>query len=565
MEGPSHATSERLEAVFAGARDGLFDWDLATDAVRFSPRWKEALGFVAGEVEDRPEEWFRRVHPRDLDPLKRAIDAHVLGKTPALEHEFRMLHKDGAWRWFLVRAVKHPARALLGGSLTDVTAIKTTENRLLQAAFFDPLTGLANEDLFLERLELALSRQRRRGGKPTAVVYLDLDRFHNVNDSLGVSAGDELLVEIKDRLLRLLRLGDTLARFGGDKFGFLLDGIGGECEAQRFAEEVIAALKAPLHLHGLEVFSSASLGIALAPTGRERAEDLLRDAITAMHRAKETDATSCALFDPRMNERAKERLRLEADLYRALEQGEFQLHYQPIVAFRSGTLAGFEALVRWRHPERGMIRPDVFVPIAEETGLIVPLGRWVLGEACRQMREWHRSIPGAGELSVAVNLSARQFEDPGLLGDVRACLARAELEPDALELEMTESVVMARTRENRAVLQALRDLGLELLIDDFGTGYSSLACLSSFPLDSLKIDRSFVMGMEHEGGKAEIVRTILALAKTLGLDVVAEGIETAEALSMLRELECGHGQGFFFSGAVDPVAAAQWIENPPRW
>jgi diguanylate cyclase (GGDEF)-like protein/PAS domain S-box-containing protein len=565
MEGPSHAASERLDAVFAGARDGLFDWDLATDAIRFSPRWKDALGFATSELEDRPEEWFRRVHPRDLDPLKRAIDAHVGGRSPALEHEFRMLHKDGAWRWFLVRAVKHPACALIGGSLTDVTAIKSTENRLLQAAFFDPLTGLANEDLFLERMELALSRQRRRGERATAVLYLDLDRFHDVNDSLGVNAGDALLVEIKDRLLRLLRLGDTLARFGGDEFGFLLDGVEGEREAQRFAEEVLASLKAPSHLHGLEVFSSASLGIAVATTGCERAEDLLRDAITAMHRAKETDAISFALFDPRMNERAKERLRLEADLHRALEKREFELHYQPIVCFRSGSLAGFEALVRWRHPERGMIRPDVFVPIAEETGQIVPLGRWVLGEACRQAREWRERFASASDLSVAVNLSARQFEDPELVECVRTALRSADLDPRALELEMTESVVMARTSQNRAVLQSLRDLGLELLIDDFGTGYSSLACLSSFPLDSLKIDRSFVMGMEYEGGKAEIVRTILALAKTLGLDVVAEGIETAEALAMLRHLECGHGQGFFFSGAVDPVSAAAWIESPPRW
>ncbi len=565
MQGSSHAPLERLETVFSGARDGLFDWDLCTDAIRFSARWKEALGFAASELDDRPEEWFRRVHLRDLDQLKRAIDAHLGGRSASLEHEFRMLHKDGGWRWFLVRAVKHPSRALLGGSLTDVTAIKTTENRLLQAAFFDPLTGLANEYLFLERLELALSRQRRRGGQATVVLYLDLDRFHNVNDSLGVNAGDELLIEIKDRLLRLLRLGDTLARFGGDKFGFLLDGIDGEREALRFAEEVIGALKAPLHLHGLEVFSSASLGIALARSGRERGEDLLRDAITAMHRAKETDTTSFALFDRRMNERAKERLRLEADLHRALERREFQLHYQPIVSFRSGTLSALEALVRWRHPERGMIRPDVFVPIAEETGLIVPLGLWVLEEACRQVRDWRDRFPAAEEISVAVNLSARQFEDPNLVAEIRACLERAQLDPGALELEMTESVVMARTHQNRAVLQSLRDLGLQLLIDDFGTGYSSLACLSSFPLDSLKIDRTFVMGMEYEAGKAEIVRTILALARTLGLDVVAEGVETAEALAMLRELECGHGQGFFFSSAVDPAAATAWLENPPRW
>ncbi len=556
---------DRLETICSGSRDGLWDWDVSSDTIHFSERWKQTLGFGPTELEDRAPEWFRRVHPRDLDELKRAIEAHLAGRSSSLEHEFRMLHKDGSWRWFLARAVKHPTRSLLGGSLTDVTAIKTTENRLLQAAFYDPLTGLPNEDLFIERLELALSRQRRRSNHTVAVLYLDLDRFHKVNDSLGIEAGDELLVEIKERLTRCLRLGDTLARLGGDKFGFLLDGVSGASDAVRFAEEIVATLKRPLHLALIEFFASGSLGIVLSRDGCERAEDLLRDAITAMHRAKEANTTSFALFDPEMNERAKERLRLEADLHRALERSEFQLHYQPIVSFETGRLSAFEALLRWRHPERGLIRPDVFVPIAEETGLIVPLGRWVLEEACRQAQSWRDRFPAANEVNMAVNLSARQFEDPGLVGEVAGCLERSKLDAGAFELEMTESVVMARTRQNAAVLQSLRDLGIQLLIDDFGTGYSSLACLQSFPLDSLKIDRTFVMGMEFEEGKVEIVRTILALARTLDLDVVAEGIETAEELRMLRELRCGYGQGFYFSSAVDRAAAESWLENPPRW
>ncbi len=555
----------RLETTWAGARDGLWDWDVANDALRLSPRWKSLLGYASDEVQDRPEEWFRRVHPRDLDELKRAIDAHLNGRSDELETEFRMLHKDGSWRWILCRGQRHAKQALLAGSVTDVTSLKAAENQVLLEAFHDPLTGLPNKRLFQDRLSLALARRRQRAAQPLAVLYLDLDRFHTVNDSLGVDAGDDLLVEIKGRLTELLRLGDTLGRLGGDKFAVLLDGVGGPREAMHFADDLVAALKRPLVIAGLEVFASASIGIALSKDGKERPEDLLKDAITAMHRAKEDGATPFELFDPQMNSNAKERLQLEADLHHAIERGEFLLHYQPVIALASGDLAGFEALVRWQHPTRGMIRPDHFIPIAEETGLIAPLGSWVLEESCRQMREWKDRFQAARDISIAVNLSARQFENPALVDEIVQCLETAGLEPDSLDLEMTESVVMARTRENAATLQALRDLGIKLLIDDFGTGYSSLASLQSFPLDSLKIDRSFVMGMEFEDGKAEIVRTVLALAKALELEVVAEGIETAESLAILRDLECEHGQGYYFSAPVDGDAAAAWIENPPSF
>jgi len=335
--------------------------------------------------------------------------------------------------------------------------------------------------------------------------------------------------------------------------------------AVRFAEELLGLLQRPLHLSGIEVTASASLGIALPTERDQRPEDLLRDALTAMHRAKEDGSTPFELFDPKMNEHAMERLQLEADLFQAIKRNEFLLHYQPIIDFRTGRIAAFEALVRWQHPERGLVRPDMFVPIAEDTGLIVPMGNWVLNEACRQMQAWRERYPASREVSVAVNLSARQLESEGLVDEVAGALDRTRLDPSGLDLEMTESSVMARTRENTQTLQALRDLGIKLLIDDFGTGYSSLAHLQSFPLDCLKIDRSFVMGMEYEDGKAEIVRTVLALAQTLGLEVVAEGIETAEALQMLRALECEHGQGYFFSSPLDGESAAAWMEDSPRW
>jgi diguanylate cyclase (GGDEF)-like protein/PAS domain S-box-containing protein len=562
---PDFTAAARLAAVWQGSRDGLWDWDVAHGEVRYSPRWKELLGYAASELPDRAEEWFRRVHPQDLPLLKGALGEVLCGAKPGFELELRMIHRSGAWRWVLCRGARAEGLGFVGGSLTDVTALKTAENRLILETSYDRLTGLPNQALFLDRLALALVRSSRRTDQSLAVLYLDLDRFHTVNDSLGVTAGDELLVEVARRLSGLLRLGDTLARLGADKFALLFDGVRGAREAVDFAQEIARVLAQPLTLNGHEVFAQGSIGIALSRSAADRPEDLLRDAITAMHRAKKDGATVCEVFDPGMNQQAKERLRMESDLRHALERGEFVLHYQPIVALSEGRLSGFEALVRWQHPERGLVRPDLFIPIAEETGLIVPLGSWVLSEACRTMRAFHQDFPQSGHVSVAVNLSGRQFEDGALVGSVAEALEHSTLAPNRLELEMTESVVMARTHQNEERLHSLRDLGIKLLIDDFGTGYSSLSSLQSFPLDSLKIDRSFVSRMEFDEEKREIVRTIVSLARTLEMDVVAEGIETKEQLGMLRELGCEYGQGFFFSGAIDRRAASAWMERPPVW
>ena len=554
----------RLLATWAGSRDGLWDWDLARREIRFSPRWKRLLGYTDEEFADLPEEWFRRVHPRDLDGLKRAIDAHLSGTSELIEHEFRMLHKDGSWRHFLVCGKKLDRAEYCGGSFTDITSEKSAEGRLLHEMFHDPMTGLANEALFLDRLELALSRRQRRKGPPVAVLYFDLDRFHHINDSLGLQAGDRLLGEVAQRLRARLRPGDTLARLGGDKFAILLDGVNTR-EAVRYAEATHASLSTPQELEGHELCIQASIGIALSTHASGRPADLLRDAITAMHRAKESGTTPYEVFDPEMNALAKERLHIEGDLRRALKAEEFVLHYQPMISLEAGSISAFEALVRWQHPTRGLVRPDIFIPIAEETGLIVPMGRWVIHEACRQLAGFHRAFPHLTELRMAVNLSAHQFQDPELIETVAHALHETGLPPRLLELEVTESVLMERSEQNTATLEALRKLGCRLSIDDFGTGYSSLACLHSFPLDQLKIDRSFVMGMEDEPEKVAIVRTILALARTLGLEVVAEGIETAAALSMLREFGCQTGQGYYFSSPIDGDAAQAFLGKAPTW
>ena len=561
---PAPTPAERLAILHDGARVGLWDWELSTDRLSASARFRELLGMGPGESAARSDDWFRRVHPRDLEDFKRAIEAHLAGRTEALEHDFRVLLPEGGVRWVTCRGIARPERGLFGGSLSDITAERELESRLLRELFHDPLTGLPNKAHFLERIGRSLVRARRRGGAEIAVLHLDLDRFHHVNDSLGVGAGDELLIEVAERVASRMRAGDTLAHFGADKFGVLMDGVRGAREAVEVAESIDAVLRVPLVIENHEIFPAGTTGIAVSNPLHVRAEDLLRDAVAAMHRAKD-GSLRYEVHDPGMNVTAKERLRLEGDLHHALERGEFKLHYQPIISFESGSLSGFEALLRWQHPERGMVRPDVFVPIAEENGLIVPMGAWVMEEACRQLVDWRSKMPAANDVTVAVNLSARQFDDPRLLDDVDSALGRSGLDAQGLKLEMTESVVMAPTRENKRTLNELRNQGIKILIDDFGTGYSSLSSLNTFPIDSLKIDRSFVNGMEHEEDKANIVQMILDLADRLSLDVVAEGIETAAQLDMLRGLDCEHGQGYYFSTAIDGDSAAALIANAPRW
>ena len=556
---------ERLEVLWTGAEEGLWHLDLERLELHVSPRWLVIAGLEAPPQEPISLEfWMARVHRNDADELRRAIQEHAQGLTPQLLSEFRLQRPDGSWRQVRCSGRRSASGKLIGGSLADVMDLKASEERVLHESFHDELTGLPNRSLFLDAVGRALYRGRRRDVR-AAVLYLDLDRFHTVNDSLGVSAGDELLVEVTRRLERHLTPSHTLARLGGDKFAVLIESVQGPEDAVRFAEALESGLDDPLELEGYEVFAQASIGIALSTKEHAKPEDLLRDAIAAMHRAKEDGSVRHEMFDPKMSAKARQRLTLEADIRRAIEEEQFVLHYQPIISFETGELSTFEALIRWQHPERGLIGPDVFIPLAEDTGLIAPLGKWVLYEACRQMKAWRDSFDDRANVAVAVNLSARQFEDPNIVQEVRSCLEETGLEPDGLELEMTESVVMARTRQNAQKLKELRELGVRILIDDFGTGYSSLASLTSFPLDILKIDRSFVSRMEFEDDKAEVVRVLCSLARRLGLKVVAEGIETSEQLTMLKDLDCHYGQGFLFSSAIDGESAAAWIQNSPRW
>ncbi len=418
-------------------------------------------------------------------------------------------------------------------------------DQLARQAFRDPLTSLPNRALFMDRLAHALTRTERRG-EQLAVLFLDLDRFKVVNDSLGHGVGDQLLIGVSQRLAACLRPEDTIARLGGDEFAILLEDVKDDKGPTSVADRLTGELQQPFVVEGREVVITVSIGIAMSTARRMTPEDILRDADLAMYHAKGKGKARYEVFDKSMNAPAKERMDLELDLRNAVARGEFILHYQPVVELPTGRITEVEALVRWKHPQRGLLFPADFVGLSEETGLIVPLGRWVLHEACRQTRQWQLAAP-ATKLAISVNLSARQLQQPGLVDEIGAVLRETRLDPGALRLEITETVVMHDAPITLAKLEALKALGVQLAIDDFGTGYSSLGYLKRFPVDTLKIDRSFVKGIGRDVEDSAIVRAVITVAKSLGLSVTAEGIETADQLDQLRTLGCDHGQGYFFA------------------
>jgi len=560
-------SEERYALASRGSNDGLWDWKLATDVIHFSPRWKSMLGFQESEIAENPEEWFNRIHDADRARVKEEIAAHLKGATPHLESEHRMLHKDGTFRWMLSRGLAvHGATGKatrMAGSQTDITEGKVS----------DPLTGLPNRLLFTDRLGRLIKQGKRRKDHLFAVLFMDLDGFKMINDSMGHLVGDQLLVAVAGRLEKCLRSTDTVARLGetftvarlgGDEFTVLLDDIKDPSDAKRAADRLMKALTAPFVLGGKELFTSVSIGIALGNSAYEQPEDILRDADTAMYRAKSLGKARYELFDADMRASVMARLQLETDLRRALERNEFRNFYQPIVDLASGEIAGFEALLRWQHPTRGLLLPNEFISVAEETGLIRELGWWNLREACRQISTWRAISLAHGNLSISVNLSTKQFLQPNLVDDIKKLLEELRLTPEALKLEITESTVMGDPSAAVEMLQQIKALGIRLAIDDFGTGYSSLSYLHRFPLDTLKIDRSFISGTADDGG-LEIARTILPMAKNLRLDVVAEGVETLEQVALLKKLQCKYGQGFYFSKPLSAEGSAELLAGGLKW
>ena len=535
-------SEERYALALAGANDGLWDWDLRSDTMYYSARWKAMLGIKDDErVLPSPEEWFGRIHPDDLQHVKDKLEAHLGEGSHHFESEHRILHQDGSYRWALSRgmAVRDGTGQVyrMAGSQTDITSRKV----------YDPLTGLANRILFMDRLTHALRRFKRYKGYEYAVLLLDLDRFKIVNDSLAHHVGDQLLIGLAKRLNLCVRDGDTVARFGGDEFTILLDDIKDVSDATRVAERIQESLQSPFVLEGHELFTSVSIGIALSATGYETPNDVVRDADTAMNRAKALGKARHEMFDRAMHTQSSRRLQMETDLRRAVEREEFEVYYQAIVDLADEQIHGFEALVRWRHPEKGQVPPDEFVSIAEETGLILPIDRFVLRQACRQTKKWQEEF---GSLSISVNLSAKQFAFKDIVGEIDRVLAETGLCPSDLKLEITESALMDNTDSATEIFHELKKRKVKLGLDDFGTGYSSLSYLHRFPLDTLKIDRSFVSRMSTPGEHEAIVRTIVNLAQNLSFQTVAEGIETLDQLQSLQTLDCLYGQGYYFSKPV---------------
>ena len=433
-------------------------------------------------------------------------------------------------------------------TIRDITERRAFEDQLKTLAFRDPMTKLANRALFIDRLEHALTGAGARG-QSVGVMFLDLDNFKLVNDSLGHGSGDLLLVSVAQRLKSAVRAGDTVARFGGDEFTILLGNVESEAAAMEAVSRVEAGLKAPFIIAGRELFVTASIGVAMSVDNSGEPETLVRNADLAMYRAKLNGKARHETFDGSMDAGALARIELETDLRHALDRHEFRVYYQPIVALDDRRVTGVEALLRWMHPIRGLVQPDDFIPVAEDTGLIVPIGRWVIEEACRQAASWNLELAGA-PITMSVNLSARQFQHPGLLEDIAGALREARLEPAALTLEITEGVVMKDPAAAAAKLHEMKALGVRIAVDDFGTGYSSLAYLKDFPVDSLKIDRSFTSGVDANGDDAAIVRSIVALGHALRLSVTAEGIETTAQLAELRTLDCDRGQGYLFARPI---------------
>ncbi len=571
LQALAQASEQRFRDLVHGLDAIVWEADAITMQFFFiSQRAEELLGYPISKWLNNPNFQQTYIHEQDLaEVLSRYQVAIIMGQEEVIE--YRAITSDGREVWLrdLVQAVKDEAgnTQLLRGIIVDITHSKQVEKQLVHNALHDVLTGLANRALLMQRLGNSFVKAKCHQDYQFAILFLDLDRFKLVNDSLGHRIGDRLLVEISRRLEKCVRANDTVARLGGDEFAILLDNIKDINSATDIADRVKNELALPFNLSGHEMFAATSIGIAINNQGYEQPEQLLRDADTAMYYAKSQGKARHEIFDRNMHFQAMAALQLETDLRHAIERQELQIYYQPIVELKTAKITGFEALLRWKHRNLGFVSPTEFIPIAEETGLIIPLGQWVIYEACKQLHLWQRQFPGM-EITMSVNFSSKQFVQPNIVESIKEILDTYNLQPKHLHLEITESVLVENSQQIDQTLKQLKSLGVILCLDDFGTGYSSLSYLHRFPIDILKIDRSFVMGMssdDEDNSKIEIIQTILALAQNMNIKVVAEGVETREQLTKLKALKCQYGQGYFFSKAVGTKAIVSLLAAQSQW
>ena len=555
---------ERRALALTGAGDLIWDWDVSSDKIFTSPETEHVLGLKRGTLEGPAAHWLEVLHPLDRDRFRASLDGVLEQRRGRLNLDFRLRTPDGHYMWFALKA-----RPVVGsdgevvrlvGTLTDVTEFKTAEERLLHDAVHDNLTGLPNRQLFLDRLEAVLAFSKADTGIRPTVMVIDLDRFKQVNDSVGIAVGDSILLTLARRLGRMLKPQDTLARIAGDQFGLILLSEREPGRIIAFAEQLRKGLKAPITFNDREIFLTASIGLGLGDSQPNTGEDLLKDAELAMFHAKRIGGDRIEVFKPAMRARKSDRLTLESDLRRALEREEITLLYQPIVRLEDRSVAGFEALARWDHPKMGRVAPAEFIKVAEEIGLIVDLGLFALERAARQLSIWQRTVRSREPIFVSVNVSSRQLLRQDLIHDLRTVLARSGLARGTLKLEFTESLVMENPEHAAQMMQRMRELGAGLALDDFGTGYSSLSYLQRFPFDTIKIDQSFVRTTAR-GTRPVILRSIIGLAHDLGMDVVAEGAESDSDAVELYQLGCEYAQGYAFGEPMSADDARRLLES----
>ncbi len=541
----------RFVLALRSVQDGYWEWDIIDDVVFFSRRWREIMDYPAEDAHGALEDWLSLVHPDDRVLVRARLDAHVRGQEPTFEVEHRARAGDGSFRWVLTRGVvERDAQGValrMAGSLTDITQFRARVEELRRQSRHDALTGLPRKELFMERLARAVEVAREFADAGFVVLLVEVDRLRRFNESIGHSAGDHILSQIARRLSSCVDRDTLVARISGAKFAILVENVTDYELGGRLADRLQEAMRSPFEVEGEPVYVTVSVGITSSQRAYQRPEEVMSDATTAVTRAKQQPrGDRKRVFSTQMRMEAISQMRMEMALRQAVERQEFELHYQPIVSLQNGYLVGFEALIRWQSPERGRISPAEFIPIAETTGLIQPIGRWAFAEAAHQLRAWTEHSAAARGLAVSVNLSGRQVGDPELLHSIARALNETEIEPGNIKIELTESVLMDNVEEMSSLLNALRELGVQIWVDDFGTGYSSLSYLHRFPVDGLKVDKTFVDGVAHDGPSKAMVQTIVNLSQQLGVELVAEGIETREQADILRVMGCPSGQGYLF-------------------